>query len=59
MTSLGRDVEMVVVNGQVVVEAGKLCTADEGELIEMAENKERALIKWAVKNDPDLSWLWK
>lgn len=55
----GRDVEMVVVNGQVVVEDGKLCTADEEELIALAESQGRALMKRAVAHDPELSWLWK
>lgn len=58
-TCTGRDVEMVIVNGQVVVEDGKLCTTKEEELIAMAENRGRALMKRAVENDPDLSWLWK
>ncbi len=58
-TCTGRDVEMVIVNGQVVVQDSKLCTADEAELIEMAETKGRALIRRAVDNDPELSWLWK
>jgi 5-methylthioadenosine/S-adenosylhomocysteine deaminase len=55
----GRDVEMVVVNGQVVVEGGKLRTADEEELIALAESQGRALMKRAVEHDPELSWLWK
>jgi hypothetical protein len=50
---------MVVVNGQVVVENGKLRTADEEELIALAENQGRALMKRAVEHDPELSWLWK
>lgn len=58
-TCTGRDVEMVVVNGDVVVREGKLLTADEDELIELAETKGRALIKRAVENDPDLSWMWQ
>ena len=55
----GRDVELVMVNGQVVVEDGKLRTADEEELITLAEEKGRALMKRAVAHDPELSWLWK
>jgi len=58
-TCTGRDVEMVIVNGQVVVQDGKLCTANEEELVEMAEIRGRALIRRAVDNDPELSWLWK
>ena len=55
----GRDVELVIVNGQVVVEDGKLRTADEEELIALADEKGRALMKRAVEHDPELSWLWK
>jgi 5-methylthioadenosine/S-adenosylhomocysteine deaminase len=58
-TCTGRDVEMVVVNGEVVVRAGRLLTADEDALIELAETKGRALIKRAVENDPDLAWMWQ
>ena len=58
-TCTGRDVEMVVVNGEMVVCDGKLLTADAEELIELAERKGRALIKRAVANDPDLAWLWQ
>ena len=58
-TCTGRDVEIVIVNGQIIVQDSKLCTADEVELIEMAETKGRALIRRAVNNDPELSWLWK
>lgn len=58
-TCTGRDVEMVIVNGQVFVQDGKLCTADEEELVEMAEIRGRALIRRAVDNDRELSWLWE
>ena len=58
-TCTGRDVEVVIVNGQVVVADGKLCTADEAELVAMAETKGRALIRHAVENDPELNWLWQ
>ncbi len=58
-TCTGRDVETVLVNGQVVVKDSRLCTADEDELVEIAENKGRALIRRAVDNDPELSWLWQ
>ncbi|MGV8026185.1 MAG: amidohydrolase family protein [Anaerolineaceae bacterium] len=58
-TCTGRDVEIVIVNGEVVVQDGKLCTANEAELIEMAEIKGHELIRRAVHNDPELSWLWK
>lgn len=55
----GRDIETVVVNGQVVVERGKLLTADEDELVELAESSGRRLIRRAVDQDPELAWLWK
>ena len=58
-TCTGRDVEMVVVNGEIIVQDGKLLTADEDELIALAETKGRALIKRAVENDTDLAWMWQ
>ena len=50
---------MVMENGQLVVQDGKLLTADEVELAVLAEEKGRALIKRAVENDPELAWLWQ
>jgi len=58
-TCNGRDVEMVVVDGEIVVRAGKLLTADEEDLIEKAETRGPALIKRAVANDPELAWMWE
>ena len=58
-TCTGRDVETVIVNGQVVVERGKLQTANEDELVELAESTGRRLIQRAVDQDPELAWLWK
>ena len=58
-TCTGRDVETVIVNGQVVVQGGRLRTADEAELVALAEEKGRALIHRAVKGDADLAWLWE
>ncbi len=58
-TCSGRDVEMVMVNGRIVVEGGKLCNVDEEELIRLADVKGRGLMKRAVEHDPTLSWLWK
>jgi len=58
-TCNGRDVEMVIVNGETVVRNGTLLTADEAELAAEAEKTGRAMIKRAVENDPELDWLWK
>ena len=58
-TCTGRDVDTVIVNGKVVVQEGKLRTADEAELVKLAEEKGRALIRRATSNDPDLAWLWE
>ena len=58
-TCTGRDVDTVIVNGRVVVEGGKLLTAKEEELVELAEKYGRSLIKRAVEKEPELSWLWK
>jgi len=57
-TCTGRDVEMVMVNGEIVVEKGRLLTADEDELVQMAEETGRALVRRAVDNDPELAWIW-
>lgn len=54
----GRDVDTVIVNGQVVVKGGKLNTVDETELVEMAERYGQKLMKRAVENDPELNFLW-
>jgi 5-methylthioadenosine/S-adenosylhomocysteine deaminase len=58
-TCTGRDIQTVIVNGQVVVEGGRLLTADEEELVQLAEATGRRLIQRAVEQDPELSWLWK
>ena len=58
-TCTGRDVETVIVNGQIVVQGGRLRTADEAELVALAEEKGRALIRRATSSDPDLAWLWE
>ena len=58
-TCTGRDIALVMVNGQIVVEDGRLLTADEGELVKMAEETGSALIRRAVDNDPELAWIWE
>ncbi|MBN1874866.1 MAG: amidohydrolase [Anaerolineae bacterium] len=58
-TCTGRDVETVIVNGQIVVQAGSLVTADEAELVALSETKGRALIQRAVEKEEDLAWLWE
>ncbi len=55
----GRDVHTVIVNGQVVVRAGKLVRMDEAELVERIERSGRALLQRALAKDPDLAWLWR
>ena len=58
-TCTGRDVELVIVNGKIVVQDGALLTADEAELVEKAETMGRSLIKRAVESDAELAYLWK
>ncbi|MGC8787891.1 MAG: amidohydrolase family protein [Anaerolineae bacterium] len=55
----GRDVETVIVNGQIVVHKGKLMTADEQELVRLAEETGHALLQRALEKDADLAWLWR
>jgi len=55
----GRDVDTVIVNGRVVVRDGKLTTADESELVTLAEEKGRALMRRALEKHADLAWLWR
>jgi len=54
----GRDVDTVIVNGQVVVRGGKLTTADEAELVARVEETGRALMRRALGKEDDLAWLW-
>ncbi len=55
----GRDVDTVIVNGQIVVQGGRLLTANETELAALAQERGRALMRRAVEKDSDLAWLWK
>ena len=55
----GRDVNTVIVNGKIVVRDGELTTFDEAELVQLAEEKGRALMRRALEKDADLSWLWR
>jgi len=55
----GRDVDTVVVNGRVVVRAGRLTTADEDDLVARVEETGRALMRRALDSEPDLAWLWQ
>lgn len=58
-TCTGRDVELVIVNGEIIVWDGKLQTASEAELAALAETEGRALIQRAVDNDAELAWMWE
>jgi 5-methylthioadenosine/S-adenosylhomocysteine deaminase len=55
----GRDVETVIVNGQVVVRDGRLTHVDEAEVVQMVEETGRALMHRALAKDADLAWLWR
>lgn len=55
----GRDVDTVIVHGQIVVHEGKLTTVDEEELVELAEETGHALMRRALEKDADLAWLWR
>ena len=55
----GRDVDTVIVNGQIVVQGKRLLTADETELALLAQERGRALMRRAVEKEADLAWLWR
>lgn len=55
----GRDVHTVLVNGEVVVEDGRLLKMDEQDLVNRVEETGRGLLRRAVEKDPELDWLWK
>lgn len=50
----GRDVNTVFINGRMIVQEGKLLTADEKELAGAEEEHGRKLMSRAVKGDPQL-----
>lgn len=55
----GRDVHTVIVNGEIVVEAGHLLKLAEHTLVEAVEKTGRELLRRAVEKEPDLAWLWQ
>jgi 5-methylthioadenosine/S-adenosylhomocysteine deaminase len=55
----GRDVKTVIVNGEIVVEGGRLVKMDEDNLVEQVEKVGRGLIRRAVEKHADLAHLWK
>ncbi|KAL4765325.1 amidohydrolase [Aspergillus foveolatus] len=46
-TATGRDVDVVVVDGRVVVRNGELLTMDEGEIVREAERRSREIVERA------------
>jgi 5-methylthioadenosine/S-adenosylhomocysteine deaminase len=55
----GRDVKTVIVNGQVVVQDGRLTTVEEAQVVDQVDKRGRALIQRAVEKDPSLAYLWQ
>ena len=55
----GRDVNTVFVNGQMVVQDGKLLTANEKELALQIEEHGRSLMSRAVRGDAELEALFR
>ena len=58
-TCHGRDVNTVIVNGQVVVRDHALKTMDERDLVAMARKAGPALIQRALASEEDLAYLWR
>jgi cytosine/adenosine deaminase-related metal-dependent hydrolase len=46
-TATGRDVELVVVDGKVVVQGGELVTMDEGEIVREAQRRSKEVVERA------------
>lgn len=55
----GRDVNTVIVNGQIVVRDGRLLTVDEAQVVRLATEKGRGLMRRALEKEADLAWLWR
>ena len=55
----GRDVDTVIVNGEIVVQGGRLLRLDEDTLIREVEDAGRGLLSRAIRKETDLAWLWK
>ncbi len=55
----GRDVDTVIVNGEIVVQGGRLLRLDEDTLIREVEDAGRGLLSRAIQKETDLAWLWK
>jgi 5-methylthioadenosine/S-adenosylhomocysteine deaminase len=50
----GRDVDLVIVDGRIVVEKGRLLTVDETEVIDKAQKAADSLLKRALRLQPKL-----
>lgn len=55
----GRDVDTVLVNGEVVVRGGRLLKVDESDLVKRVEETGRGLLRRATEKEADLTWLWQ
>jgi len=55
----GRDVNTVIVNGQIVVQDARLQTIDEAQVIRLAMERGRGLMRRALEKETDLAWLWR
>ncbi len=55
----GRDVDTVIVNGEIAVRGGQLTRVKESEIIDQVDERGHALIQRATEKEADLSYLWK